>query len=95
MLVGFLVCVLTFLQVANCRQAVNYPVRFTYINRLNRWWPPEAIAESLGVPGFAQSTPYNYIALAFWGSREPLDVALAWSDPIKYFGSTSQFGSTK
>lgn len=23
---------------------VNYPVRLTYIDRFNQWWPPSAIA---------------------------------------------------
>lgn len=87
MSIGVFVVVWVLLGSVSARQAVSYPVRFTYINRLAKWWPPEAIAASMGVPGFAPKTPYNYIAFAFWGSKEPLDVALAWSHPVKYFGS--------
>lgn len=74
----------------------TYPVRFAYINRINSWWPPEAIAAGLGVPGYAPATIYNYIAFAFWTySGGPVDIVKLWSDPITYFGSSSVFGSTK
>ena len=29
---------------------VNYPVRFTYVNKIKNWWPPEKILADLGVP---------------------------------------------
>lgn len=75
---------------------VNYPVRFTYIDRINQWWPPEKIAGGLGVPGYADATIYNYIALAFWSySTGPLDIVNIWADPVKYFGADNPFGSTK
>ena len=45
---------------------INYPIRFTYVNKIRWWWPPEKTVADLGVPGFAKNTAYNYIALAFW-----------------------------
>ena len=32
------------------QKKVNYPVRFTYINKINNWWPPEKTAADIGVP---------------------------------------------
>lgn len=75
--------------------AVNYPVRFAYIDVIPNWWPPEAIAAGMGVPGFAPPNIYNYIAFAFWLSNGPSDIVKLWSDPITYFGPSSQFGTTK
>jgi hypothetical protein len=74
---------------------VDYPVRLAYIDDIRNWWPPESIAAGLGVPGFANKTIYNYIVLAFWLTKGPADCVLVWSDPIKYFGASSQFGKTK
>jgi hypothetical protein len=59
----------------------------TYINTLTNWWPPENIASNILVPGYAKDNFYNYIALAFWTTKGPVDVALLWSNPIKYFGT--------
>ena len=49
----------------------------------------------MGVPGYAASTIYNYIALAFWSSNGPLDIVSIWADPVKFFGADSVFGKTK
>jgi hypothetical protein len=38
----------------------------------------------LGVPGYAKGTPYNYVALAFWLSTGPVDVALLWANAAYY-----------
>jgi hypothetical protein len=71
-------------------------VRFTYINKINNWWPPEKIAAELGVPEHCSYHLYNYIALAFWTYQNgPVDIALIWSDPMKYFGSPNPFGGSK
>lgn len=75
---------------------INYPIRLTYIDRLNQWWPPSAIAQGLGVPGYTTGTlPFNYIALAFWtyGSGA-VDAATVWSNPLYYIGAGT-FGDTK
>lgn len=72
-----------------------YPIRLTYVNRINQWWPPEKIAAGIGVPGYAHPTIYNYIALAFWSYSGPLDMAKAWADPLQFFGADSVFGKTK
>ena len=70
-------------------------MRLAYIDKINQWWPPEKIAAGIGVPGYATSTIYNYIALAFWSSSGPLDIVNIWADPVKYFGADSIFGKTK
>jgi hypothetical protein len=50
----------------------------------------------MGVPGYAASTIYNYIALAFWTHKKgPDDIVEIWADPIKYLGSNNPFGKTK
>lgn len=75
---------------------VSYPVRFTYVNKISNWWPPEKIATDLGVPGYANYHMYNFVAFAFWTYQHgPLDIALLWDDPMKFFGSPNVFGSTK
>ena len=76
--------------------AIDYPVRLAYVDRINQWWPPEKIAGGIGVPGYADDTIYNYIALAFWSyGSGALDIVNIWSDPVKYFGAENPFGSTK
>lgn len=74
---------------------VNYPVRFTYINSINSWNSQADIIAGLGVPGYAKSHPYNYIALAFWSFSGPLDMAKVWDDPVKYIKPSPDLGSTK
>ena len=75
---------------------IQYPVRFAYIDKINQWWPPEKIAAGIGVPGYATQTIYNYIAFAFWSyGSGALDIVNIWSDPVKYFGDSSGFGTTK
>ena len=50
----------------------------------------------MGVPGYATSTIYNYVAFAFWSyTQGPLDIISIWADPVKYFGDSSGFGTTK
>ena len=76
------------------KKKFDYPVRLAYVDRMNQWWPPEKIAAGMGVPGYASSTIYNFIALAFWSSSGPLDIVNIWAEPLKYFGADSGFGST-
>ena len=68
----------------------------SYVNILTEWWPPEAIAESIGA---TNSKGCNIINLSFWrpmsdGTSDPADAALVWSDAVAYFGTDSEFGST-
>lgn len=73
----------------------DYPVRLAYVDRMNQWWPPEAIATGIGVPGYAKPSIYNFIALAFWSySSGALDIVNIWSDPMRYFGGASRFGNS-
>ena len=89
-----IIVLLLLVVISQADRTVNYPVRFAYIDAISAWWPPESIAAGMGVPGFAQKSNYNYFALAFWLSSGPTDIALIWSNPVAYFGTTSQFGST-
>jgi hypothetical protein len=74
---------------------IDYPVRFTYIDKILDWSSPQGIAKSIGVPGYAPPHKYNYVCFAFWTySYGPLDVAKVWNNPIAYFGASSIFGST-
>ena len=66
---------------------VSYPIRFTYVNSLNSWWPASAIAAGMATPGFAQNHTYNYVALAFWTTGGSADIAKVWENPIVYMGS--------
>ena len=54
-----------------------------YVNSLSSWWPPEALAGSLGVPGYeATRNGFNVIVLGFWTTGGPVDAAAVWADPI-------------
>lgn len=66
----------------------------TYIDTITHWWPPEKIAENILVPGYAPQNLYNYVALSFWTTKGPTDIALLWANPLKYFGAESSFGKT-
>ena len=68
-------------------------IRFGYVNRINEWSSGAGIARSIGVPGYAPDTLYNYICLTFWLSAGPADAALVWQNPVAYIGA-SEFGST-
>ena len=73
----------------------QYPVRFTYVDRINQWWPPEAIVANIGVPGYAKPSIYNFVALAFWSySTGALDIVNIWAYPMRYFGGASRFGNS-
>ena len=66
----------------------------TYIDTITHWWPPESIAANILVPGYTPSNLYNYVALAFWTTKGPADMAVLWSNPTKFFGTDSPFGKT-
>ena len=68
------------------------PIRLVYVDQITAWWPPQTMAHDMAVPGYATPHNYNYVALAFWLSTGPTDIALLWSDPITYMGT--EFGST-
>jgi hypothetical protein len=72
---------------------ISYPIRFVYSNRVGDWSSAKGIAASMGVPGYAPSTSYNFICLTFYTcSGGPTDTALVWSNPIAYMGTT--FGTS-
>ena len=73
---------------------MHYPVRFAYIDYINQWWPPSSIANALGIPGYNDKHNYNYIAVAFWGSKTVMDIALIWQNPLHFLSVENPFGST-
>ena len=80
--------------VTNAQPAVNYPVRFAYVNSIKDWSSAKGIAKSIGLPGYAPTHKYNYVCLTFWTAQlGPLDAALLWNNSLTYFGSGT-FGST-
>lgn len=67
----------------------------SYVNYLNSWWPPEAIAASIGVPPYSHSYAYNIINLAFWTTNQgPVDAALLWCNAITYVSPDNPWGNT-
>lgn len=75
---------------------VNYPVRLTWINSLASWWPAESILASMGVPGQAKDSQYNYISYSFWTYElGATGAAAVWNDPITYLGTESGLGVRK
>ncbi len=73
---------------------ISYPIRFTYVNFINGWWPASTIAAGMAVPGFAKSHTYNYVALAFWSYNGALDIAKVWENPTMFMGAESSLGKT-
>jgi len=61
---------------------------------MNQWWPPTAIAAGLHVPTNTDPQPYNYIALAFWGCSNLMDIALVWGNAYTYVSSENPWGAT-
>lgn len=45
-----------------------------------KWWPPEATASDIGVPGFAPNNMYNYLIFGTYTcSHGAYDIAKLWS----------------
>jgi len=66
----------------------------TYINKITAWWPPEAIAGAIGVPGYAPKSAYTTINLAFWTSNNgPVDAALLWANAYEYVSADNPWGN--
>jgi len=72
----------------------NAAVSVSYIDALNSWWPPAAIAAGIGVPGYAHNSSYNVINLSFWLTAGCADVALVWADAFKYVSSDNPWGGS-
>ena len=91
MLLLFLILLLTPLHAEH----ISYPVKFTFINEITSWWPPQEVLKGLGVPGYAKPTVYNYLALSFWTTNKgPVDTAKVWENPVAYIGNKTEFGKT-
>jgi len=70
------------------------PKAVIYIDAINSWWPPTAIAADLGIPGYAHSSSYNYINLAFWLTSGSADAALLWANAYTYVSSDNPWGGS-
>src|SRR5436853_1466924 len=71
----------------------NYFV--SYVDSITNWWPPVAIAASIGVPSYSHPYSYNIINMAFWTTnKEPADAALLWSQALTYVSSDNPWGQT-
>jgi len=70
------------------------PNKVIYIDALNSWWPPTAIAAGLGVPGYAHNSSYNVINLAFWLTSAPADAAIVWANAYTYVSPDNPWGSS-
>lgn len=67
---------------------INYPVRYTYINKISGWWPPSQVLKGLAVPGYGKSSIYNYISLTFWTANSgTTDTAKVWENPLNFLAS--------
>lgn len=67
----------------------------SYVNYLTSWWPPEAIAASIGVPPYSHTYSYNTINLSFWTTNQgPVDAALLWCNAITYVSPQNPWGTT-
>jgi hypothetical protein len=74
---------------------VDYPVRFTYIDKVSTWGTIAQIAAGMSVPNYANPPNlYNYVCLTFWTcAAGPVDMAIVWSNPMNFIGA-GEFGSS-
>jgi len=75
-------------------QRISYPIRLTYVNSINGWWPASTIAAGMAVPGFARNHTYNYVVLAFWSYNGGVDTGKVWENPTMFMGTESSLGKT-
>jgi len=85
---AFLCIFLSFLSYSSSRQFV------IYIDALNAWWPPTAIAGGLGVPEYSHNYSYNVVNLAFWLTSGSADAALVWANAYTYVSSDNPWGKS-
>ncbi|CAM6004217.1 unnamed protein product [Sphagnum balticum] len=87
---------INFYNVQFYNQAISYPVRLAYIDRINSFQTVQSIAAGMGIPGYAPANIYNYICLGYWtSSKGAQDIAEVWAEPLLYYNTTSPFGKTK
>lgn len=80
--------------IVNSEEIVNSQF-VSYVNFLNAWWPPEAVAASIGVPPYSHTYSYNKINLAFWTTNQgPVDAVLLWQNPLTYVSVDNPWGTT-
>ena len=71
------------------------PTYFAYIDKIPTWWPPTSIAAGIGDPNYSSDKQYNVLSLGFITTLGPADIGKLWGDPTAYFGTSSEFGSSK
>jgi hypothetical protein len=74
---------------------IDYPIRFTYVDKVSTWGTIKQIAAGMSVPNYAQpANLYNFVCLTFWTcGAGPVDMAIVWSNPMNFIGA-GEFGST-
>jgi len=70
------------------------PKAVVYIDTINSWWPPTAIAAALGIPGYAHNSSWNIINLSFWLTSGGADAALLWANAYTYVSSDNPWGNS-
>ena len=45
---------------------INYPICLAFVDNNMIWWPAEKLLASVGVPGYAQNSLYNYFSVGQW-----------------------------
>jgi len=70
------------------------PRAVVYLDAINQWWPPTAIAAGMGVPGYAHNTSFNIINLSFWLNSGSADAALLWANAYTYVSSDNPWGNS-
>jgi len=74
--------------------AISRPTAVIYIDALNSWWPPTAIAASLGIPPYAHKSDYNVINLSFWLYGSLADAVQVWGNAYTYVSSDNPWGGS-
>ena len=85
---------LVAIALVSCGASTAAPVFSTYIDKVTQWWPPEAIAAGMALPGYAADTDYNVINLAFWTRDGPADLAIVWADLYTYVSADNPWGNS-
>ena len=62
--------------------------RFTYVDNVNKWWPPQATLGQMGVPSLSIPNIYNFFAYSFWTcGKGPQGFSKLYNDPVTYLGT--------
>lgn len=59
-------------------------IKVAYVDRLSSYWGAANVAAAIGLPGYAKSTLYNVINLAFILENGEADAASVWANPFGF-----------